>query len=141
VNNNSTGAYLLHNFSYDTYLCTKEKMLIGASSSPNRYVHKEKFRYINVWYFYSIFLFLHLLKSGKCSESIETVKENSLKKLKAIPSSAYKKCFEWIKQMCVAKNGDYRKILEENKTNPIKYQFYLILFNNSEYFLSKIYLL
>jgi len=39
----------------------EDASLIGASSSPNRRVHREKFLYINIWYFYSIFLFLHLL--------------------------------------------------------------------------------
>jgi len=49
---------------------------------------------------------LKLLR-GTRFESLETIKENSYNELKAIPKSAYKRCFDdWKKrwQMCVASN-------------------------------------
>ncbi|CAK9833775.1 Mariner Mos1 transposase [Anthophora retusa] len=57
------------------------------------------------------FLFprLKLPLRGKHFETIEAIKENSQKELKAIPKSAYKKCFEDWKtrwHMCVACDGD-----------------------------------
>jgi len=56
------------------------------------------------------FLFpkLKLPLRGKRFETVEAVKENALKELKAIPISAYEKCFEdWSKRwhMCIA--SDY----------------------------------
>lgn len=58
------------------------------------------------------FLFpkLKLPLRGKRFDSIESVKENSLRELKAIPSRAYEKCMEdWIKRwhMCIASDGAY----------------------------------
>lgn len=47
---------------------------------------------------------------GRRFESIDAIKKNSLEELKAIHSSAYKKCMDdWIKRwhMCVASNGEY----------------------------------
>ncbi|XP_076661839.1 LOW QUALITY PROTEIN: protein GVQW3-like [Halictus rubicundus] len=47
---------------------------------------------------------------GRRFESIEAIKENSHKELKAPPSSAFKKCFEdWEKRwrMCIASDGAY----------------------------------
>lgn len=65
------------------------------------------------------FLFprLKLPLRGKRFETIEAIKENSQKELKAIPKSAYEKCFEdWKKRwnMCIACDGDY---FEGNKIN------------------------
>ncbi|CAK9826899.1 Mariner Mos1 transposase [Anthophora retusa] len=65
------------------------------------------------------FLFprLKLPLRGKHFETIEAIKENSQKELKAIPKSAYGKCFEdWKKRwnMCIACDGDY---FEGNKIN------------------------
>ncbi|CAK9827766.1 Mariner Mos1 transposase [Anthophora retusa] len=65
------------------------------------------------------FLFprLKLPLRGKHFETIEAIKENSQKELKAIPKSAYKKCFEDWKtrwHMCIACDGDY---FEGNKIN------------------------
>lgn len=65
------------------------------------------------------FLFprLKLPLRGKRFETIEAIKYNSQKELKAIPKSAYAKCFEdWKKRwnMCIACNGDY---FEGNKVN------------------------
>jgi len=57
---------------------------------------------------YDFFLFPKLSLREKRFESTEAVKENSLKKLKAIPSSAYEKCLEkWVKHwhICVPKLG------------------------------------
>lgn len=59
---------------------------------------------------YFLFPKLKLPLRGTRFESIESIKENSWKELKAIPENAYKKCFEdWKKRwrMCVASNGDY----------------------------------
>lgn len=58
------------------------------------------------------FLFpkLKLPLRGKHFQSIEVIKENSKKELKAIPKAAYQKCYEdWKKRwhMCIASNGDY----------------------------------
>ncbi|CAK9818879.1 hypothetical protein ANTQUA_LOCUS9953 [Anthophora quadrimaculata] len=58
------------------------------------------------------FLFpkLKLPLRGRRFESIEAIKENSQKELKALPSSAFKKCFEeWEKRwrMCIASDGAY----------------------------------
>jgi hypothetical protein len=58
------------------------------------------------------FLFpkLKLPLRGKRFETLEAVKENATKELKAIPISAYEKCFkDWLKRwhMCIASNGDY----------------------------------
>ncbi|CAK9818191.1 Mariner Mos1 transposase [Anthophora quadrimaculata] len=58
------------------------------------------------------FLFpkLKLPLRGRRFESIEPIKENSKKELKALPSSAFKKCFEeWEKRwrMCIASDGAY----------------------------------
>ncbi|EFN86934.1 hypothetical protein EAI_00275, partial [Harpegnathos saltator] len=58
------------------------------------------------------FLFALLKKPlrGQRFESIEEIKEKSLRELKAIPSAAYERCFQdWIKhwRMCVASNRDY----------------------------------
>lgn len=58
------------------------------------------------------FLFpkLKLPLRGRRFESIEVIKENSTKELKAIPESAYKKCFDdWIIRWhkCIASNGAY----------------------------------
>lgn len=65
------------------------------------------------------FLFsrLKLPLRGKRFETIEAIKENSQKELKAIPKSAYEKCFkDWKKRwnMCIAYDGDY---FEGNKIN------------------------
>lgn len=58
------------------------------------------------------FLFpkLKLPLRGKRFESIESVKENSLRELRAIPERAYQKCMEdWVKRwhMCIASDGAY----------------------------------
>lgn len=58
------------------------------------------------------FLFpkLKLPLRGRRFESIEAIKQNSTKELKAIPETAYKKCFDdWKKRwhMCIASNGCY----------------------------------
>ncbi|EFN78101.1 Histone-lysine N-methyltransferase SETMAR, partial [Harpegnathos saltator] len=59
-----------------------------------------------------LFLFPLLKKPlrGQRFESIEDMKEKSLRELKAVPSAAYERCFrDWIKRwhMYVASNGDY----------------------------------
>jgi len=62
------------------FVYKKEDASLIASSSPNRRVEINFFIFdISTRYFY-----LRLLKSGKRFESIETVKENSLKELKTI---------------------------------------------------------
>lgn len=58
------------------------------------------------------FLFpkLKLPLRGKHFETIEVIKENSKKELKAIPKSAFQKCYDdWKKRwhMCIASDGDY----------------------------------
>ncbi|CAK9811861.1 Mariner Mos1 transposase [Anthophora quadrimaculata] len=58
------------------------------------------------------FLFpkLKLPLRGKRFDTLEAIKENATKELKAIPSSAYNKCMDdWIKRwhMCVASDGCY----------------------------------
>ncbi|XP_043260660.1 uncharacterized protein LOC122402146 [Colletes gigas] len=58
------------------------------------------------------FLFpkLKLPLRGRRFESMEAIKENSQKELKALPSPAFKKCFEdWEKRwrMCIASDGAY----------------------------------
>ena len=58
------------------------------------------------------FLFpkLKLPLRGRRFQSIEEIKENATKELKAIPSSAYQGCMEdWVKRwhMCVASDGSY----------------------------------
>lgn len=58
------------------------------------------------------FLFprLKLPLRGTRFETIEAIKENSLRELKAIPSAAYKTCMEnWIKRWhaCIAAGGEY----------------------------------
>ena len=59
-----------------------------------------------------LFLFpkLKLPLRGTRFDSIEAVKENSQRELKAIPDSAYKACFDdWKKRwhMCIASEGAY----------------------------------
>lgn len=66
-----------------------------------------------------VFLFprLKLPLRGKRFQTIEAIEENSQKELKAIPKSAYEKCFEdWKKRwnMCIVCDGDY---FEGNKIN------------------------
>ena len=58
------------------------------------------------------FLFpkLKLPLRGKRFQSIEEIKKNATRELKAIPSSAYQGCMEdWVKRwhMCVASDGSY----------------------------------
>lgn len=58
------------------------------------------------------FLFpkLKLPLRGKHFETIEAIKENSKRELKAIPKEAYEKCYkDWKKRwhMCIASDGDY----------------------------------
>lgn len=58
------------------------------------------------------FLFprLKLPLRGTRFESIEAIKENSLRELRAIPSEAYRKCMEnWILRwhQCIASEGEY----------------------------------
>ncbi|CAK9804005.1 Mariner Mos1 transposase [Anthophora plagiata] len=58
------------------------------------------------------FLFpkLKLPLRGRRFESIEAIKQNSQKELKALPFSAFKKCFEdWEKRwrMCIVSDGAY----------------------------------
>lgn len=58
------------------------------------------------------FLFpkLKLALRGKHFETVEVIKENSQRELKAITKSAYKKCFEdWKRRwkMCINSDGDY----------------------------------
>ena len=50
---------------------------------------------------------------GTAHESIETIKRNSLKELKAIPAEAYKKCMEnWINRWhaCIRSKGAYFEV-------------------------------
>ena len=66
------------------------------------------------------FLFprLKLPLRGTRFETIEAIKENSLRELKAIPSAAYKTCMEnWIKRWhaCIAAGGEYFE--GDNKEN------------------------
>ena len=59
---------------------------------------------------YILFPKLKLPLSGTRFESIDAIKQNSLKELKVIPESAYKRCFEdWKNRwaMCVASDGVY----------------------------------
>lgn len=57
-----------------------------------------------------LFAKLKLPLRGRRFESIPSIKENSLRELKAIPQSAFEGAFEgWIKRwhMCIASNGEY----------------------------------
>ena len=61
-------------------------------------------------YDFFLFLKLKLQLRGRRFESIEAIKENSLKKLKAIPQRAYQRCMEdWVQPWnhCVALSGTY----------------------------------
>ncbi|CAK9819087.1 hypothetical protein ANTQUA_LOCUS10041 [Anthophora quadrimaculata] len=64
-----------------------------------------------------LFARLKLPLRGRRFQTIEAIKENSQKELKAIPKSAYEKRFEdWKKRwnMSIAYDGDY---FERNKIN------------------------
>lgn len=68
------------------------------------------------------FLFpkLKLPLRGKHFETIEAIKENSQRELKAIPKEAFEKCYnDWKKRwhMCIASDGDY---FEGDKTNIVE---------------------
>ncbi|CAK9826008.1 hypothetical protein ANTRET_LOCUS3925 [Anthophora retusa] len=69
---------------------------------------------------YDFFLFvrLKLPLRGKGFQTIEAIKENSQKKLKAIPKSAYEKCFEdWKKRWNIRIIEEEREILNERRKN------------------------
>ena len=69
-----------------------------------------------------LFLKVKLPLRGTCFQSIEDIKENSLRELKSIPGNAFKKCFDdWIIRWhkCIIPGGAY---FEGDKINLDEYK-------------------